>query len=49
MGLDINFFKSKKSDWKKYQEECDKFANLSDEEINRLLDERTSIVKELGM
>lgn len=32
MGLDINFFKTNKSNWKRYQEECHKFANLSDEE-----------------
>ena len=32
MGLDIFFHKTSRSRWNEYQDECDKLANLSDEE-----------------
>ena len=32
MGLDIYFHKTTRQEWREYQNECDKFANLSDEE-----------------
>ena len=32
MGLDIYFHKTTRKEWHEYQDECDKLANLSDEE-----------------